>query len=767
MSVAQEPRVATPEPGSDRAVVGAVRAGEIGQYALLYERYRDEALRIARRQVGPDEAQDLVQETFARVLRAIQNGGGPTQDVAGYIFRTLRNLRIDRGGQREFATEDMEKAGPAGLWVVPDTTEEVLDRGLVADAFAELPPRWREVLWLTEVEGVGPSELSDRMGIKPTAVSTLSLRARAGFRSAWLQAHVRAGSAPTECRSVVTRLGDYQTGRLSSRRREQVKEHLDHCDHCPAVMAELTAASERLGALLLPVVILAPKALWWLFGGWSAKLGLLLWGTKTTLNRLRDPKVAVSSVGGAATIAVATAVAMAMMSAPEPPPAADPAPAASAPATATPRAQASPTAGDDEDADSPERGAPADDAPADSPVSVPPPAASDPGDAPAPEPTGPVADAEPTGPVAGPEPTDAGPTTSEPTDPEPTDPEPAGPSVPEQLVLDEGQQLSGPLDAELVLTGTGAVPGATIIAADGDGDVVAESDVGDDGSWTVQIQRPEVGAEGSTDENQRESAGESAAPAGAGAAARGIAARSLVDAVAERDQEQARDEDDDPGSGDDGDNESGDGEDEEYHYTLVQHVAEGISEEYAGTSEPLRLGPYTWVTVDEPEPEPEPEPVGSPMILSPTEGEVVRLSRGTRSFDVRFCRDQALVVQFSLNGDPIGTVQAGPSTGCEGGSGEPATVRWAPAGPIELTLQYLDEQGEPAGEPMTVRFTACLEAGCDAGDDATDAPGNEDESSGDQSDTSGEETENLGDAGQERGGAGSPSDDEVLSTTGS
>ncbi|HLS63566.1 MAG TPA: sigma factor, partial [Ruania sp.] len=90
MSVAHQQRVAAPEPGSDRAVVEAVRAGQVGQYALLYERYRAEALRIARRQVGPDEAQDLVQETFARVLRAIQNGGGPTEDVAGYIFRTLR-----------------------------------------------------------------------------------------------------------------------------------------------------------------------------------------------------------------------------------------------------------------------------------------------------------------------------------------------------------------------------------------------------------------------------------------------------------------------------------------------------------------------------------------------------------------------------------------------------------------------------------------------------------------------------------------------------
>src|SRR5690625_5574380 len=59
-----------------------------------------------------------------------------------------------------------------------------------------------------EPTDVYPLSLHDALPI--SAVSTLSLRARAGFRSAWLQAHVRAGSAPSECRSVVTKLGDYQ-----------------------------------------------------------------------------------------------------------------------------------------------------------------------------------------------------------------------------------------------------------------------------------------------------------------------------------------------------------------------------------------------------------------------------------------------------------------------------------------------------------------------------------------------------------------------------
>ncbi|SEE87986.1 sigma-70 family RNA polymerase sigma factor [Ruania alba] len=347
-------------PDSDEAIVAAVRRGRVGEFAVLYERYKDEALRIARRDAGPDDGPDLVQEAFARVLRAIRNGGGPTEDVAGYLFRTLRNLRIDRGTRREVPSDDIEALSPPGLWVVEDDADGALDRGLVSDAFKELPPRWREVLWLTEVEGAGPGELSDRMGMRPTAVSTLSARARHGFRSAWLQAHVRSGDVPAECRPVVARLGDYQTGRLSPRRRAEVERHLDGCAACPALIAELTAVSERLGVLLLPIVILAPKAIWWVFGSGLAKAGVLLvGGIGQARHAIHDPKVALSAGGGTVAAGVIVAAAFMWLSpGGESPADATPSePSTSAPAATAPSSPAVPpssTAPDDQPTPTPE-----------------------------------------------------------------------------------------------------------------------------------------------------------------------------------------------------------------------------------------------------------------------------------------------------------------------------------------------------------------------------------------------------------------------------
>lgn len=696
MSVAQQQPAPTSEPGSDRAVVEAVRAGEISQFALLYHRYSGEALRIARRQVGADEAQDLVQETFAKVLRAIQNGGGPTEDVAGYIFRTLRNLRIDRGGQREFATDDVESAGPAGLWVVPDTSDDVLDRSLVSDAFAELPPRWREVLWLTEVEGVGPGELSDRMGIKATAVSTLSLRARAGFRSAWLQAHVRAGAAPRDCRPVVAKLGDYQTGRLSTRRRAQVEAHLDECEHCPAVVAELVAVSDHMGVLLLPVVVLAPKALWWVFGGWGVKAGFLLWGAKATVNRLREPKVAVSSVGGAATVAVVTAVAMAVATPPEPPPAADPAPSASSPAASSSGqgSSSSSSSSSDDQAEPSDTDEPADQPEAaDSPATVPPATPVDPGpDQAAPEPTqqdSPSPADEPTEPATqapeatdeqedpAPEPSDE--PTEEPTDPapEPDEPEPTPPAPPIVADVPDGQTTLVYTDT-LELTGSDAVPGATITATDADGDPVATGEVADDGSWAVEIGNPEADGE---------PGGGMPGLAAGGSTSWSVAARHLAEVGAER-----GDEDDDG----EGAAEGGDAPTDEGHYFLLsQTVPDGVSDEYAGESDPAEVGPYSWVAPLE--------------LISPEDGGRAVIAYPYADWIwVEYQHDCRFEVQFLLGDEPVELIHHTANDGCDPTSGlltERAHLHDVSAGPYDLTMQYVDEDGDAVGIPAAVSFT--------------------------------------------------------------
>lgn len=62
---------------SDAELISAVRDGDADAYGILYERHSARALRLAR-QIMPAEtdADDVVAETFAKVLAAIRGGQG-------------------------------------------------------------------------------------------------------------------------------------------------------------------------------------------------------------------------------------------------------------------------------------------------------------------------------------------------------------------------------------------------------------------------------------------------------------------------------------------------------------------------------------------------------------------------------------------------------------------------------------------------------------------------------------------------------------------
>ena len=250
----------------DSALVAMVRRGRLHGYSTLFRRHYPSAVNYARQFVGGIEAQDVAQEAFLRVLRAMREGGGPREEFVAYLLRTVRNLCTDIvRRRREVPVDDVEST----LANLPssDDVEAGLDRGLVTTAFRALPEKWQEVLWLTEVEGHAPRTLAAHYQISAGAVAQLSRRAREGLRSAWLQAHI--SSAAPEPRCVPTRsvLGEFERGLLSPGRVGRVEEHLRTCAPCAAALAELRTVSRRTRVALLPVFLgsgplLAQGAAW-------------------------------------------------------------------------------------------------------------------------------------------------------------------------------------------------------------------------------------------------------------------------------------------------------------------------------------------------------------------------------------------------------------------------------------------------------------------------------------------------------------------------
>ncbi|GLY95656.1 sigma-70 family RNA polymerase sigma factor [Actinoplanes sp. NBRC 103695] len=225
---------------TDSDLLAAVRSGDTAAYGTLYQRHRAAARQLAFSLTrDPAEADDLVAETFARVFATLRAGRGPLAAFRAYLATTLRHVsyhRARRDRRLEF-TDDLSRydAGEPFL----DPTLERLERTFAARAFQQLPARWRDVLWMTEVEGAGPAEIAPRLGLTPNAVAVLAHRAREGLRSLYLQQHVAVTDQP-QCRFTGERLSGHVRGRLSPRDAVRVSAHLSGCATCRSKAAELT-----------------------------------------------------------------------------------------------------------------------------------------------------------------------------------------------------------------------------------------------------------------------------------------------------------------------------------------------------------------------------------------------------------------------------------------------------------------------------------------------------------------------------------------------
>jgi len=234
---------------SDAALLDRVRAGDKQAYGVLWDRHHSAGLAAARAVTSAFDAEDLVSESFVRVMRAIQSGNGPTVAFRPYLVATVRSVAARWGAKPAEITPDEFEA------VDPSTSDEAFsekfDQGLTVQAFNTLPTRWQEVLWYTEAEQRPPREVAALLGIKPNAVSALAKRAREGLRHAWVQAHVASVPEGSECRWTIDRLAAQTRKSLPARDQDRLDAHLDECDRCPLAAAEMTEAKSRLGVLIL------------------------------------------------------------------------------------------------------------------------------------------------------------------------------------------------------------------------------------------------------------------------------------------------------------------------------------------------------------------------------------------------------------------------------------------------------------------------------------------------------------------------------------
>ncbi|HEY5886904.1 MAG TPA: sigma-70 family RNA polymerase sigma factor, partial [Acidimicrobiales bacterium] len=231
-------------------------SGDADAYGQLYLRHEPAATSLARYLTrSKHEADDVVADAFARVLRAIRGGAGPTEAFRPYLLTAVRRTVWRHSDEvahtRLAATEDEAEMIDLRLAVEP---EDHSDEGLVLRAFQELPERWQLVLWHTEIEGQPPAAVAPLLGLSANATAALAVRAREGLRQAYLQAHLQARPADT-CRFSVEHLGSFVREGLGKRDTAKVEAHLDECAECRELQSDLGSLNKALRSVVGPAVL--------------------------------------------------------------------------------------------------------------------------------------------------------------------------------------------------------------------------------------------------------------------------------------------------------------------------------------------------------------------------------------------------------------------------------------------------------------------------------------------------------------------------------
>jgi RNA polymerase sigma-70 factor (ECF subfamily) len=167
---------------SDEMLMAQVQHGDHDAFARLVDRYVARLHQFALRFVGnPDDADDVVQETFLRVWQRASTWESGRVQLTTWLHRITHNLCIDRIRRRRSTTEIDENRDEPTLRLEDEAMSA--ERGArVSNALADLRERQRTALLLCHYQGLSNRQAAEILEISIDALESLLARGRRRMR---------------------------------------------------------------------------------------------------------------------------------------------------------------------------------------------------------------------------------------------------------------------------------------------------------------------------------------------------------------------------------------------------------------------------------------------------------------------------------------------------------------------------------------------------------------------------------------------------------
>ena len=173
----------------EAAIVRKVLGGDANAFETLVLEYEKNVYNIALRMTGNSEdAADMTQEAFIKAYNSLQSFRGDSK-FSVWLYRIVSNVCLDflRSKNRRptvsLSVED-DDGEDAQLDVADESQspELLLDRKLTRDSVRRgldsLPPDYRQILLLREIQGLSYDEIAQALSLEVSTVKSRIFRAR-------------------------------------------------------------------------------------------------------------------------------------------------------------------------------------------------------------------------------------------------------------------------------------------------------------------------------------------------------------------------------------------------------------------------------------------------------------------------------------------------------------------------------------------------------------------------------------------------------------
>jgi RNA polymerase sigma-70 factor (ECF subfamily) len=179
--------------GLDSRTISRAKLGDIDAFTAIVEAYHARCIRFARAMLrNPDDAEDMVQETFVRLYRALPRYE-ERQRFEAWLFQILgnccrtANTAFQRHSSRTTNDEEAYERVPSIDDPAAQFDHEWSEA--VRRALAEVPEYNREIFLLHYIEGFSYEEVERMTGIKQSALKMRVKRASDMLRTRLSEGH--------------------------------------------------------------------------------------------------------------------------------------------------------------------------------------------------------------------------------------------------------------------------------------------------------------------------------------------------------------------------------------------------------------------------------------------------------------------------------------------------------------------------------------------------------------------------------------------------